>query len=381
MEITLKEIANIVSDKNIDYIASVCTPWHVNSLKATINRLEIEDGRQLKGVVLINSHATSGYLVDESYLDNLECDVYYFKHNINIKQKIKLQTEVFLTFCFLKKSKNTNRIYVLSPNRPAYDILTKIIKDNRRSAISILIDEGIGIYVTSKKEWAKVHIRENKAISTKIMLWISIRILDGIYMYKLRKNNMVKEYFLMKKDIHNKYITNEKMVISYRNTIEKSIKNYDKINIIYKKYIIYSTQLFSEKWRLYEIEILKKIKEICEKYNIELIIKPHPRDKQHIYEDNGFNIINEKNMSQEIYLYRLDRKPLFILGYNSTTLITGKVINNVETIGIGELLFKNKVIDEKTIARYRQFESKFDGIINYVHNYEEFEKILVDRAI
>ena len=53
----------------------------------------------------------------------------------------------------------------------------------------------------------------------------------------------------------------------------------------------------------------------------------------------------------------------------------------METIGIGELLFKNKVIDEKTIARYRQFESKFDGIINYVHNYEEFEKILVDRAI
>lgn len=374
--VTISKVVKSINNSDINYVACVCTPWHVHSLKASIKYIEERDKVKLKGIVLITEHSESGYLINEMYMDDLDSNVYYFEFDTDIIKRLLLQMKVFLYYNIMKKNDDKRQFYVFNPYKIPYTLLGIISgKAHKNNITLVLIDEGIGIYITSKKSWLKIQLDNEPRIICKLMKCVNEYIIYPMYDYKLNKKKRIINCYLLDYDKEKGYVQNDKMVEHYKEIILKDIKLGEVVEEPKGNYVLYNSQPLEDKLRENELEILVNLKKICEKYNTKFIVKQHPRDNSSIYIENGFDILDAKAISQESLLMKCENKPVFILSYDSTTLVSSRLINDVDSVSVGKMFYKGVTNISEYIASFEKFRNAFGNIVCFVDNYEDFEKL------
>ena len=81
-ELQLNQAFQNYNISDYDYIGVAITPWHMYSLKAALSVIQRDLIYPLKGIVLIFRNHGEDYIIDESYLSDIDCECIYLNPNL-----------------------------------------------------------------------------------------------------------------------------------------------------------------------------------------------------------------------------------------------------------------------------------------------------------
>lgn len=268
------------------------------------------------------------------------------------------QGPLFLSFSGYKKIKETY---------PNYKI------------IFVLLEEGIGLYIRDRKRWfgrggekltgIRKLVRGSKNI---IRSW---RTNENV-IKTLESYGRIKKFYLFDKE-GDSLKRNEDVCRAFYHVYEDS-----KIKLDYQDYylgkVLINTQPFCEEiGSNADINCLKQVIKMLNSKGIGVVIKPHPREKDlSRYQILDAEIdVSHKGISQETVLANSKSKPIAILGFFSTTLITANVFFDVPAICLGRLL------DLKEIGGFsediNQFIRMFSSVLNVPEDSDDLLEIVI----
>lgn len=369
------EYVNLIKkDKNINFIGTVNTPWHVLGLESLINRLE-NKGIKLRGYIFICSFeykkdGISHYVSDKNFSyknKNIKKIYTYYEGRNNIN---KINTIKSIRNYLKNKNKYKEDIYIANCSNPDWSWIDIIQKAHLDKLINYLVyDEGIGtinlrsilgmydkriVFMPNKKNSL---IERAKAYVEAIVEYNINNYLEN----KFLLDNAFINHNLFRKD-NNCIIVNEKAKKYYINVLKRQAKKI-KDDDHYANALLINTQLAFED--SIEEKYIYKLIDIAKKNNRKVVIKPHPRDtnikrlkKYHCYIDT------RKEISQEVIIASLKQKPLCCVGVGSTTLITLKMFYDMPTICLSKLAYsyyQDKTTDKKL---FENFINDYENYIN-----------------
>lgn len=380
------ELKKRIASEDINFIAFPVTPWAAHGVEAFICGKK-EESIDLKGYVCIVKHGRAGYLVDETHFS-------FENKNIRIVRIIKSEEESFLQKCIEKfrmwkylceKQKRGRKIYVLNQGCPNYEwhSLVKEIKPNHQ-VCSVVIDEGIGMYMREKKEWLNENMLMATGLKNKCSAFFMIMVKQPLMKKIIETHGEVERFCLFDKQ-QGRLQEDKRTIALYKKAIchnSQIIPNEQKK--LYDKALVINTQPFFEYGQVLKDEDLKWIEtvcSICKKYGVKVVLKPHPRERKterYIKIDNCI-IDNNNGISQESIMSQLDRKPYLIIGFSSTTLVTEKLFEGIEGISL------IKCIDGDNFAKsilgdFRGFEKTFSDKVIFPENIEELSRIIINAV-
>ncbi len=247
-----------------------------------------------------------------------------------------------------------------------------------RRIIFILLEEGIGLYIRDEERWRQ-RGRENLS-GVRKWLWKTKLFLRNFLIAQkeaekvFQKNNRLKRFYLFHHENGHLVVNQDvcdSFALAYRMNGHPSIPN------VYKGRIVFNTQPFCEELQSdADLNCIKAVLKILRKCHIDMVIKPHPREKKlDRYRQLGVEIDNSNyGMSQETLLANCENMPIAIMGFFSTTLITGNLFFSVPAICLGKLINRedlNGFNDD-----IENFMQTFSDILHIPENEDELETIL-----
>lgn len=373
-----REILRILRDnRDLDYIAYVITSWHALAFEAALKKIEDDVGRSMRGLIVVKAHVESGFLIDDTRFVHLNADQYYFKDDEIVINKMFEEIAGLFYYMRLKEEKE-NDFYVFKPNGFRYPILAQIKQGigKKRKIAAVSIDEGIGIYLYSYKDWLRVCLAEQKSFGGKIISYLKYIELNLLDQEKLKITGHFINCELLKVNETGNYFINENMADYFAKSTEEYAH---KLGIdapkMPSRYILINTQPFddcsvtkSDSKNL----VLEKCIKIMRNEGYEVIVKPHPREENFvIYEKMGARVWNMNLVSQEALLALADHKPKYVVGFYTTTLVTSKLFFGIPTIGLGGILCENGDLTKNYQSIFYNFQSKFKDFVDVVNSYDE----------
>lgn len=364
---------------NIDYLATALTPWHAFSLIGAIKEIEKREGKSLKGLVLMVKNPGEDFLIDENYFGIIDATCLYFSGYRTSQQMIKMESDATIySFCKCGSSKTKKPVFfVFGHNRPAIYMMAYIDKllSSSRTIVSITCDEGIGSYVDTGRERIQ-QFRYGGASKFKLIRHCYEEFLIApITSNKLEKCNRAFDLCLFSIQKNNSLILNRE-IANYTAQAIKRYSNYLSYEPPQTKrdYVIINSQLFvgGEITCIDEIDRLwKSIVELYLSRNIEVWVKPHPREINiKKYEDMGAKLISSNEIAQEVLLMKME-KPLCVISIYSTTLVTAPLINNVPSISIARIIDKMGCATELFRTYSRRFFNLFKEYTKFIDSLSE----------
>lgn len=357
-----------------DYIGVAITPWHMYSLKAALSVIQRDLIQPLKGIVLILRNHGEDYIIDESYLSDIDCECIYLNPNLE-KRDIVSSFFNSIMFSTLKyKSSDKKNFYIFTQQKPwpLYMYMINKYTKNNRNLISVICDEGVGSYINSDLDRLEPWNRKNLFRNIKRLLEqkVSIHWLEN----KLVKNNALYNYCLFEKTanglVENKAISNNLKDIMY-----KHAKSFDvDFPIIDRDYVLINTQPFTNEDISLELvnDLWKDVIKMYKSFGFDVYIKPHPREKDlKCYQAMGAKLISETSIAQELLLMKM-KKPKYLISFYSTTLVTAPVLNDVQTICLAPLLFDFNISNDLRRSA-EKFIVTFKTNTNMVKSLNELE--------
>lgn len=373
---------NILKNGNIDFVALAMTPWHAIGIEAFLFEKSNEYNRCITGLVMIIPNNDKYVLHENNFSSKNFADVDFFYienlSNQNFANNIyNVLSEGFdiirgLNNC-RKNENNKKKLNLISPWTP-YLPFIEYFKDetisNKYKPNFVVVDEGLGIYLSKKSQ--KMGIKHASKFSRLAEIKLKI------YKYA--------DKFLGK--ISTRYIELEKRFIY---EFETSLKKKENIINLYKKIIEFKSadleidadnvaliiteplpeyNIVSEKQ---EYNILKEILQIFHDNNIKLLIKPHPyedKDKYDFLKKDNVNII-KNNIPVEEILTNIN--PICVIGTISTVLVNSKLIFDIKTISLVNLL---KIDDELIEHTTNEFKGLTEDFIHFPDSIDEIINLL-----
>lgn len=368
------EYKNILKkDNGINYIASAITPWHYIGCKAAIECIK-EKHNYAKGHILIYPHGLTGLCIDKEDEIEKNGNVYIVDYDKgNLKSKVK--TIFGCVSFFLSKTTKDNPIYIISPMKPNWNILSLAHSIfPKRNLICFIISEGIGdsqvnsLFAQKLKYSRRIKEYKKKKNIVKIMYIRLISIVDIITSLLFLKILKIKGCIIDERLFYmqnNRLEINTNIVKYYKKALgnEKSQLN----NETYKNSVLINAQLedcIDKYGNDVEKNTIKKCIEICKINNVDVVIKQHPRDNNLLrFADLKCRFDVRKNLSQETLIARSKYKPICVIGVSSTSLITLKLFFNIPAISLARMVF-DSVEDKLVKEQLQDYINKYSSMIN-----------------
>lgn len=381
-------IGNIETEKiiknlpNLDFVAYIITPWHAHSFVAALKYIEEKESRTLNGIIILKEHSVSNQLIDDNFFTMQNVRVYKFKDDESLFDRIKSEISGVLYYLKLKQNNNPS-FYLFRPTGFRYPILSMLHKACRgkRKITVVELDEGAGTYLLNKKEWFDITLNVQKNIKNKIIVYIKYIETSILNEKKIREFNQYINCNLFIKQQNGRCSSNGKMPIYFKDAIFDYASS---INIqmphFPERYILINTQPFDD-YSLSGKDTKNKLLSHCIQVMVDLgyevYIKPHPRENDLLhYQEMGAKILDYTGISQEGLLAISNIMPAFIVGYFSTTLVTANVLFDIPTISLNKLLLETGDVNGKYTTIFNNFEVTFSEFVNFVSDFEGFQKIL-----
>lgn len=382
-----KDYIKLLKDnKKCNFIGLSITPWHFIGIESSI--LFLED-RNIKtnGIIFKFSHVDTGKCNNELLLNRFNDDfktIFDVFPKDSIKRKIENLMSVFIYL--FQNNRKSEPFYVVCPAKPAWmwiDIIKKVY--GKRRIVFIIVDEGIGsakFQTTKGLYFAKIENKKEKEISIfKRTVYMVLSFMEStfssmiIYFFKKRNQYINNNLVNIKR---NKFVYNYEPVKYYREVFESS--SIGKCNDIYNEKTILINPGLKEEDDDFINSIYRKCTEIVAYKDIKSVIKPHPRDND-IERFNAINCYIEKNrsISQESLVASMSKKPICVISISSTTLITLKMIFNVNGISLAKIVKKHEK-DNRNISNLNYFIEVSKGIVSIPEDIKELEKVLIEEV-
>lgn len=368
-----KDIINrIKADEKINFVGFVRTPWHALGCNASLLKLKKQE-EQLHGLVVLSadSYQNSKPLLTADNFNALrENDVsfqlvYYcgkdFSSSTIENVKIKLKSLKYLA----GHSKGTRKIYVLNP-MSVHDIFVTRLKEAVPEAdiINIIVDEGLGNYMRSGFNWAVEMYQNTHSIKAFIRSIVNLQKRRLYIQRSLKRNECLNHNILVEDKKHFK--ENKQITEYYKQVIDAGRVPADTYSI-YENAVIISAQLYFENNQIKndaDLEIYKEIVSKLTEKGISVVFKPHPRDKDlSRYDSLDCYVDTDNTVSQEIIIASVAVKPLAVLSFTSTSLVTSKLFYGVKTASLNNFLKKDDV--QLTLQNeFSNFEKAFCSVVS-----------------
>jgi len=377
-------ISHTLVMQEIDFVIRVKSPWQAIGADAFIYELSKNKMRVPKGIILIIP-AKFGFTIDESYF---YCSNYSKVKFHFLEDKSDIPTNFFKSkIIFLsaiqniigKSNENNKKIYIGTVQHHDNNFISlfcnKVIA-TKYNPIFIIIDEGLGSY-QSRKPWKLITAKtRNTSVISKLKFRISILDYNLFYYIALKYLEIVNMFLFDKKD--GVLFPNQVNVQLYKNVLKK--RN-DKENLIREDiFAIIVTAPDIEEGRIGlddELKFLKKVIGLVIDKDLNLAIKPHPKESLSKYEyfvskfsSKKFKIISQGIPMEDVFLrYNIQ----CIIGYSSTALVNARVLYDIPVISLIDIKNFNK---ESYMGKYRVIFKKLAENINitYPDRWEDLEK-------
>ena len=383
-------LININKKRDIDFIAYATSPWHAIGVDSGIYYLQKMLNRKAKGIIFICEHPKSGFIISKNNFKSYSfakaniIKLKYDKYSDSKYKKIRLIFSIYATIIKnkIKENKNKKDIFLIIPRKKSLEYIIKykqIINFDKNKITFIAFDEGLSTYMNEKVRDVNFskNLNNREPIIKKFTHYCKYIIIEPIIL-----NFKEINFRLFTKTKNKLYKNNEaikiyKKIMMMRNKYSSKQKDL-KINENTKNVLIITQPLFEHNSReiKFEKELLYKIINILLQKNIKIIIKPHPRENIIKYKDYKKNthisVINEKMPVEEIIEYL---NPKLVLGYSSTALVTSKILFDIRSISISNLIINNV---ETPFAKehIRQFQEIFGDIVNCINNLDDLNKLI-----
>lgn len=362
-EIDYGKLVRLMECKDYDYIVMLLTPWHFFSFAAALDKVQNEKGISLHGVVLLIRNKNGSYALDESYFSDMEAECYYYTQYRNPMQM--LECEMRLTkYCLTYRGENKlTDFYVfsqMSSNFLLMSLCDGIYKD--RNVKSIICDEGVGSYLLDQNAVNKNIKNPEGSMLKQIKVNYESLFLFPKVTKKLRKHNGVYDLMLLKEE--EGILQRNDDLVGY---FKKAIKRYSddhswNLSMISSQYVLINTQPLDSTYCEDEKIIMDMWAGVVEFYKskgFEVWVKTHPREKNtDKYKKIGMNILECGDAAQEVLLLKM-RKPAYLISIFSTTLITAKLLNDVDGVCLARIVSGMSGISQFFKNELREFEKKF----------------------
>lgn len=331
----------------MNFAAEVSSVFHLLCALSFANKISKE--KFVKGTVFIRNHFIKNNPINEQILEfeNIKLEFVSFKD--------KYRHLSFTSKSEEKKDKGNNIFYLLSVKVPNLDMYLKYRANTNKKIQAIVIDEGTGTYYNFSGKFYPV-----KTFLKKLLICMNL--------------STVNKYFFLKRK-GNKIFPNSEVVSDLVEVIDKynkarPIPELDALKASGRKYAVLISGLFIEMGLITPEEYkncLYEIKNILESHGISLLIKPYQSEDLEKYNDFNFDILPWDAPCECIFPIL---KPVMTFGYLSTSMVTGKVIYDIDTIDVGDIFgLKN---DKAFESRYNKVYNLFS---NYIYRADSFAKL------
>ncbi len=373
-------------NQDANFVAFMRTAWH--SYGATASLIKLSEKENLKGILLASAE---DYNNDTPLIDN---KTFSILDNYNIEYDIACQKPVnfpktkwkLLKFklspikYFANHQKGFRKIYVINPLRTA-DLFIPILKKAipQSEIISVVTDEGLGSYFRTPYNWA-VELYKNTHKKIRFVESLFTQALSAWYKKRAKKENELIDFTLLTTNADG-YVANGEIPKYYNKVItdgfdtKKSLKEYENSVII-------SAQLYYETGQIkndYDLTLYKKVVDAFKQRGINVVFKPHPRDKNiNRYSCLGCYVDNENTMSQEKIISSLNRKPLAIVSFTSTSLVTSNLFYGIKSFSLNNCVEKN-MLESNLVSEFKGFNKRFGNIVTVANDVDQLVYLCLGR--
>lgn len=368
----LNEILHLVerglTNKSLDFIAVIYTKFHALGLAAWYHQQE-KKGRLLSGLVVLWPNPRFGLSVSKADLRTLadrpriivETAELPPRHFLFGRYPRPFKTlRNYFRLLFYRPPQSTDRppLYLISVYKPNLSWLLMLDSQKISTEYSLhfeLIDEGIGSYLPGAV-W-----RLSRTVQSKTPVsWAAVKNIIEVWTteWKLKLDHYLagkfsrNENFLFTLDAKLGYLQpNTSVIANYRAVLTNNLLNPQAAGVILpskegKKRALVLTQPWSETKQLAlatELEITGRVIETLLQHNYLPIIKPHPNEAAHKYDE----IVAEYQI--EYYPGSAVAEAIFgqmeptdiVVGINSTALLTAAVFYHIRAFSYGNWIIES----------------------------------------
>lgn len=333
-------LADAIDERQYSFVALVTSKWHELGAEAYYYG-NCDCCR--RGLILIAPHPTAGYLLDADDV-NTDCFDVEVVRNSNKMEKLLLAV--------LSISKSHKDVpFIASSTKPGL-FLNLLARYGKQPVKHIRIDEGVGTYLCTEKDWERIAYAE-----TGHRNGVALKALKK----RLGKQDCLESQEFLLFDKHGN--VNNSVAQAYeRALMTKEPRGHDEFEgndvVIctgpYREYGIISNEAY--------FSILNAVRKCCSDLGLRVVVKPHPRELHlDTYEALGFSFVKDSKASFEELLAGAANPPQCVLGFSSTALVTASVIFNVPVVCIEYLLQNDGELDDHfaSVKRYQDFFKQY----------------------
>lgn len=375
------DLERLIKTQKINFIAFVQTPWHALGVDAFIKYKE-EKGSHLVGTVCVMSHAQAGMILDEKSFSYENCDieVVYYTDGVRTSVIKKIKNAVCNSQSLIQKNIANKEFYILATVHPKYQWHSYIAQNCDKKAVSVLIDEGLGMYMRNTQDWLMETWSGKSRVLKKIKYTYEFCIGNPSKEKILEANNSLMYFCLF---IPDNMRVNYECVAYYKKVLKlNESRNYSEAKGLsfYENAVVINTQPYFDEGQIIgdsDINLIEQICTLCGNRGIKVVLKPHPREKSIDRYTAIKNCIVDTNfaVSQESIISCLDSKPRLLVGLCSTTLISMDLFYGVKTVSLIHCISYDGV-KKKMRTDLQKFEKVFGNTVCCPNNIPELEMIL-----
>ena len=340
-----------------DYIGVAISPWHARMAVASYLKL-FSENLVKTGILLIDRHNKDGYLtMPEVIAPGL--NIAYLKRETDGPISMVSAIVCRLAIPLIQKNKTSGRsVYIANPSFPGsiFDSIEALTIDCRINYI--LLDEGVGSYLSSAEDWANQSIsdRDLHGVVAFARKWLFIHEQKTLpkLINALKKQNRFGKFYLFKEDGD----LNVRNAMLAKKSFELFSNNYDlSFHLINKEYE--GAVVFCSQYPLVESNLISlnayrdavhAAHEVADKLKVPFVIKLHPREiDRSIYSGFDSFIDSRNGVALEDILGDLSEPPLCITSLCSTAMITASVIFNCRGVYLGALVSNEELSESLSI--------------------------------
>ena len=368
--------------KDINFIAMAITPYHATGVNAAIRYLK-SLGIQLNGYILMTAHPDTGRVLNSEHFyteENIKCvDFdYSFQSKNDKKRKIIAKLNQII---ISRKSKKGKPIYFVWTEvlNNCLSVIQQVYPD--KDLVFIKIDDGAASYLNPYE--CRLSYLMYAAGNNKARRFMSYFKAFG---YSLAtgfcEKGLQKKKHFINANVFVKLRRGDKVSLE-RNTLfsEFYCDAFNQIEVDKDIYELFQDAVVINSQGLGEFKVtdgkvdfdcLKKLAS-CFDSKYEVVLKPHPREKElDKYTDLGWKVV-KTGISQEVILAR--SKPKCIISIFSSTLLNARGIFDVPVISLAKILLNESITDTFRIELERYIDMYID-VVMFPASFEELTKII-----
>lgn len=274
-----------------------------------------------------------------------------------------------------------------APSEPNEEIWNTVLSLSNKVEF-LHYDEGVGSYLLNKEDWFELGLSRVEGFKNKAILRIMHSLARPIKIIQEKSLSRLVKYqrYGMFLENDDKFVVSQRNALLYKNAFEQLGKIQNNANCDYgQSVIIAGTHMFERNNAVdSEVGFYKQLIDLIQRYNIEVIIRPHPCETNiEKYKGLGVIIDSHSDIPLESLIATLSKKPLAIIGTTSSAQLIANALWNVNCISTVEL-FRQRLLDDGAINtelnfrlnELNQASIRFSNFIDSPKTFNELESTL-----